>query len=74
MGYYAAALFGGALAFVVLSCMFVGAQSDRYGEWVYHPDKGTAHCSKCGFERSLDDNFGAAMSCPNCGAIMLQKR
>lgn len=38
------------------------------GHWKY----GTraAVCSECGFERSLDDNFGAAIACPNCGAKM----
>lgn len=29
-----------------------------------------AICSECGFERHLDDNFGAAIACPNCGAKM----
>ena len=39
-----------------------------HGHWKY----GTraAVCSECGFERSLDDNFGAAIACPNCGAKM----
>ena len=38
------------------------------GHWKY----GTrgAVCSVCGFERHLDDNFGAAISCPNCSAKM----
>lgn len=38
------------------------------GRWKY----GTraAVCSVCGFERHLDDNFGAAISCPNCSAKM----
>ena len=40
----------------------------RHGRWKY----GTraAICTNCGFERSLDDNFGRALSCPNCGARM----
>lgn len=39
-----------------------------HGWWKY----GTraAVCSECGFERHLDDNFGAAIACPNCGARM----
>lgn len=39
-----------------------------HGRWKY----GTraAVCSECGFERHLDDNFGAAIACPNCGAKM----
>ena len=38
------------------------------GKWKY----GTraAVCTNCGFERHLDDNFGRALSCPNCDAIM----
>ena len=40
----------------------------EHGRWKY----GTraAVCSGCGFERHLDDNFGAAVACPNCGARM----
>ena len=39
-----------------------------HGHWKY----GTraAVCSECGFERQLDDNFGAAIACPNCSAKM----
>ena len=39
-----------------------------HGHWNY----GTraAVCSECGFERNLDDNFGAAIACPNCAAMM----
>ena len=39
-----------------------------HGRWKY----GTraAVCSECGFERNLDDNFGAAIACPNCGSKM----
>ena len=41
---------------------------DICGKWKY----GTraAVCSECGFERHLDDNFGAAIACPNCGKKM----
>ena len=46
----------------------VDAVEVGHGHWKY----GTraAVCSECGFERSLDDNFGAAISCPNCGTTM----
>ncbi len=41
---------------------------EKRGHWKY----GTraAVCSECGFERHLDDNFGRAIACPNCGAGM----
>lgn len=41
---------------------------EKHGHWKY----GTraAVCSECGFERNLDDNFGAAIACPNCGTDM----
>lgn len=29
-----------------------------------------AVCTECSFERNLDDNFGRAVSCPNCGCKM----
>ena len=40
----------------------------RHGHWIYGV-RG-AVCSVCGFERNLDDDFGDAIACPNCGAIM----
>ena len=39
-----------------------------HGRWKYGTR--SAVCSECGFERHLDDNFGAAIACPNCGAKM----
>ena len=41
---------------------------EKRGHWEY----GTraAVCSECGFERHLDDNFGRAIACPDCGAGM----
>lgn len=44
------------------------AKEVPHGRWKY----GTraAVCSECGFERHLDDNFGAAIACPNCGVRM----
>lgn len=49
-------------------CGTVDAVEVVHGHWKY----GTrvAVCSECGFERHLDDNFGAAIACPNCGADM----
>lgn len=43
-----------------------------HGYWKY----GTraAVCSECGFERHLDDDYGAANACPNCCAKMDRKR
>lgn len=40
----------------------------RRGYWRYGV-RG-AVCSVCGFERHLDDDFGNAIACPNCGAKM----
>ena len=44
------------------------------GEWKYYKKQGIAVCSNCSFERNLDDNFGRAISCPNCGADMRGKK
>lgn len=38
--------------------------------WKYFRKQGIAVCTACSFERKLDDNFGRAMACPNCGAKM----
>ena len=42
----------------------------RRGRWKYYRKQGIAVCTWCSFERKLDDNFGRAVSCPNCGAKM----
>lgn len=42
----------------------------RHGEWKYYHKKNKAVCTACSFERNLDDDFGRAISCPNCGARM----
>lgn len=42
----------------------------RHGRWKYFRKQGIAVCTECSFERKLDDNFGKAISCPNCGAKM----
>ena len=42
----------------------------RHGKWKYYHKKNIAVCTECSFERNLDDNFGRAVSCPNCGARM----
>lgn len=41
-----------------------------HGRWKYYHKQGIAVCTSCSFERKLDDNFGRAISCPNCGAVM----
>ena len=38
--------------------------------WKYFRKQGIAVCTACSFERKLDDNFGKAVACPNCGASM----
>ena len=42
----------------------------RHGKWRYYHKQNIAVCTECGFERNLDENFGRAVSCPNCGAKM----
>ena len=42
----------------------------RHGKWRYYHKQNIAVCTECSFERNLDDNFGRAVSCPNCGALM----
>ncbi len=39
-----------------------------HGRWKYYRKQGVATCTICSFERKLDDDFGRAVSCPNCGA------
>lgn len=41
-----------------------------HGRWKYYHKQGKAVCTNCSFERSVDDNFGRAVACPNCGAKM----
>lgn len=41
-----------------------------HGRWKYYHKQNKAVCAHCSFERDLDENFGAAISCPNCGAKM----
>lgn len=41
-----------------------------HGRWKYYHKKNIAVCTNCSFERNLDENFGKAVSCPNCGAKM----
>ena len=42
----------------------------RHGRWKYYRKQGIAVCAQCSFERKLDNDFGRAVSCPNCGAKM----
>lgn len=41
-----------------------------HGRWKYYPKQNKAVCTCCSFERDLDENFGSAISCPNCGVKM----
>ena len=41
-----------------------------HGRWKYFYKQGKAVCTNCSFERGVDDNFGRAVACPNCGARM----
>jgi hypothetical protein len=41
-----------------------------HGEWKYYRKKCIAVCKNCSFERNLNENFGMAIVCPNCGADM----
>lgn len=42
----------------------------RQSKWKYYHKQNRAVCMSCSFERDLDENFGAAVCCPNCGAKM----
>lgn len=48
----------------------IEAEPVRHASWKYYHKKGIAVCTDCSFERNVDDNFGRAVSCPNCGAKM----
>lgn len=41
-----------------------------HARWKYYHKQNKAVCTRCSFERDLDENFGAAISCPNCAAMM----
>ena len=38
--------------------------------WKYYHKLHKATCQNCSFERDLDADFGKAITCPNCGAVM----
>ena len=42
----------------------------RRGRWKYYHKQNKAVCTNCSFERDLSADFGAAIACPNCGAVM----
>ena len=42
----------------------------RHSKWKYYHKQNKAVCLACSFERDLDADFGRAISCPNCGALM----
>ena len=41
-----------------------------HSKWKYYHKQGKAVCMNCSFERGVDDNFGRAVACPNCGSRM----
>ena len=45
-----------------------------HGRWKYYHKQNIAVCTNCSFERDLDVNFGKAVSCPNCGADMRERK
>ena len=55
-----------------ISCIFDAPAADVapvvHGKWKYYHKQNKAVCTRCSLERDLDENFGAAISCPNCGA------
>lgn len=46
----------------------------KVGKWIYFHKKNKAVCSNCSFERDLDADFGKAISCPNCGIRMDERK
>jgi hypothetical protein len=51
-------------------CPIEDAVEVVHGRWKYYHKQNIAVCTNCSFERDLDANFGRAISCPNCGAMM----
>lgn len=51
----------------------VDAKPVVHGRWKYYHKQNIAVCTNCSFERNLDENFGKAVSCPNCGADMRER-
>ena len=47
-----------------------GVTVQECSNWKYYHKQNKAVCTSCSFERDLDDNFGKAIACPNCGAKM----
>ena len=45
-----------------------GVTVQECSNWKYYHKQNKAVCTSCSFERDLDDNFGKAIACPNCGA------
>lgn len=55
---------------LVDSAPTVDAAPVVHGKWKYYHKQNKAVCTRCSFERDLDENFGSAISCPNCGVRM----
>ena len=58
---------------LIYSTPTIDAAPVRRGEWKYFHKQNRAVCTQCSFERDLDTDFGAAVSCPNCGADMREE-
>lgn len=41
-----------------------------HSRWMHIKKANIAVCMNCKFERDLSADFGKAIACPNCGAIM----
>lgn len=59
-----------ALYEVILQQPTIEAAPVVHSEWKYYRKKCIAVCKNCSFERNLNENFGMAIACPNCGADM----
>ena len=58
----------------VWSIPTVDAVEVVHGRWKYYHKQNITVCTNCSFERDLDANFGKAVSCPNCGADMRERK
>ena len=58
------------LADDVMDIITNGVTVQECGNWKYYYKQNKAVCTSCSFERDLDANFGKAIACPNCGAMM----
>ena len=55
---------------IVSNLPAAGVAEVKHAEWKYYHKQNKAVCTNCSFERDLDTDFGRAVACPNCGALM----